>query len=241
MRTTTSRRRRAAWGLAAVGVAAAGLYGLGPIGATASSHREAPLIAADPAVDNTDVYAFVSPDKPGHRHAVGELDPVRGAQRRPELLPVRHRRPVRHLHRQRRRRRADVTMRFTFKNIDKRGRNTFLYNNGPVTSLTTRTCCSARPSRWRRRSTAQRWTPRDQGRSRGAVPGRPGVDAELPDAARPGDHQLPTAGSSSPARPTTRSSSTCGSSTCSTAATSVRSARTRSRATTSTPSRCRCR
>ena len=33
-------------------------------GATASSHREAPLIADDPAADNTDVYAFVSPDKP---------------------------------------------------------------------------------------------------------------------------------------------------------------------------------
>jgi hypothetical protein len=32
--------------------------------ATASSHREAPLISADPAVDNTDVYAFVSPDDP---------------------------------------------------------------------------------------------------------------------------------------------------------------------------------
>ncbi len=63
MRTTTSRRRRAAWGLAATGVVAASLYGLGPMGATASSHREAPLIAADPAVDNTDVYAFVSPDK----------------------------------------------------------------------------------------------------------------------------------------------------------------------------------
>ena len=34
----------------------------GPTGATASSHREAPLIADDPAADNTDVYAFVSPD-----------------------------------------------------------------------------------------------------------------------------------------------------------------------------------
>ncbi len=29
-----------------------------------SSHREAPAISADPAADNTDVYAFVSPDKP---------------------------------------------------------------------------------------------------------------------------------------------------------------------------------
>jgi hypothetical protein len=33
-------------------------------GAIASSHREAPLIAGDPAADNTDLYAFVSPDDP---------------------------------------------------------------------------------------------------------------------------------------------------------------------------------
>ena len=31
-------------------------------GVFASSHREAPLIAGDPAADNTDLYAFVSPD-----------------------------------------------------------------------------------------------------------------------------------------------------------------------------------
>ena len=30
----------------------------------ASSHREAPLIASDPLADNTDLYAFVSPDNP---------------------------------------------------------------------------------------------------------------------------------------------------------------------------------
>jgi hypothetical protein len=53
-------------GAAAVSaVAAAALLGaLGPTGATASSHREAPLIGDDPAADNTDVYAFVSPDAP---------------------------------------------------------------------------------------------------------------------------------------------------------------------------------
>ena len=33
-------------------------------GLAASSHREAPLIADDPLADNTDVYAFVSPDDP---------------------------------------------------------------------------------------------------------------------------------------------------------------------------------
>jgi len=53
--------------VAASAVAAAAFVGLvGPPGATASSHREAPLIADDPAADNTDVYAFVSADKPNH-------------------------------------------------------------------------------------------------------------------------------------------------------------------------------
>jgi hypothetical protein len=50
--------------LAAVAAAVVAVLGTGPSGATASSHREAPLIADDPAADNTDVYAFVSPDAP---------------------------------------------------------------------------------------------------------------------------------------------------------------------------------
>lgn len=51
--------------LAGGGVAAmlvAGTAGLGPVTSGASSHREAPLIGGDPRADNTDVYAFVSPD-----------------------------------------------------------------------------------------------------------------------------------------------------------------------------------
>src|SRR6476660_3010608 len=32
--------------------------------ALASSHREPPLISQDPLADNTDLYAFVSPDRP---------------------------------------------------------------------------------------------------------------------------------------------------------------------------------
>ena len=52
-------------GAVAAAVAAAAFVGaVGPSGATASSHREAPLISDDPAADNTDVYAFVSPDAP---------------------------------------------------------------------------------------------------------------------------------------------------------------------------------
>jgi len=35
-----------------------------PAAAQASSHREAPLISEDPSADNTDTYAFRSPDRP---------------------------------------------------------------------------------------------------------------------------------------------------------------------------------
>jgi Domain of unknown function (DUF4331) len=38
--------------------------GTTPEDSAASSHREAPLISEDPAADNTDLYAFRSPDKP---------------------------------------------------------------------------------------------------------------------------------------------------------------------------------
>ena len=55
--------------VAAVGLLAAtavvGAATLGPGDGTASSHREAPLIAEDPSADLTDLYAFRSPDKPG--------------------------------------------------------------------------------------------------------------------------------------------------------------------------------
>ena len=47
---------------AAVVVAVAG--GPAPQAGNASSHREAPLISEDPSADNTDLYAFRSPDKP---------------------------------------------------------------------------------------------------------------------------------------------------------------------------------
>src|SRR4051794_31276912 len=38
------------------------VYGSGPNRASASSHAEAPLIGQDPRADNTDLYAFVSPE-----------------------------------------------------------------------------------------------------------------------------------------------------------------------------------
>jgi hypothetical protein len=45
-------------------VTAALLRGPAPEAARTSSHREAPLISDDPSADNTDLYAFRSPDKP---------------------------------------------------------------------------------------------------------------------------------------------------------------------------------
>lgn len=51
--------------VAVAGAIAAGLaLTSGPDSSTAASHREAPLISQDPTADVTDLYAFVSPDKP---------------------------------------------------------------------------------------------------------------------------------------------------------------------------------
>ena len=52
--------------LAAAGVTLLTLFAgrLAPSSSNASSHREAPLISEDPTADNTDLYAFRSPDKP---------------------------------------------------------------------------------------------------------------------------------------------------------------------------------
>jgi len=53
-------------GVAAVAALGAALASRGgsPSAAKASSHREAPLISEDPSADNTDTYAFRSPDRP---------------------------------------------------------------------------------------------------------------------------------------------------------------------------------
>jgi len=50
--------------LVTLALVAAVVRGSGPSTAGASSHREAPLISEDPSADNTDLYAFRSPDKP---------------------------------------------------------------------------------------------------------------------------------------------------------------------------------
>src|SRR5262249_33646943 len=47
-------------------------------GEAMSSHREAPEISKDPVADNTDVYAFVSPDKPDTVTLIANYIPLEG-------------------------------------------------------------------------------------------------------------------------------------------------------------------
>ena len=113
-------------------VAAAALVGaVGPQSATASSHREAPLIADDPAADNTDVYAFVSPDKPNTVTIIANYIPFEDPAGGPNYY------------------RFDPTVLYSL-NVDNNGDanpdvayrfrfstqlanpNTFLYNTGPI-------------------------------------------------------------------------------------------------------------
>jgi hypothetical protein len=50
--------------------------GTSPEDSAASSHREAPLISEDPTVDNTDLYAFRSPDKPNTLTIISNFIPA---------------------------------------------------------------------------------------------------------------------------------------------------------------------
>ena len=128
------RRRTAVVALTAAVLAVAG-YGLGPSNATASSHREAPLIAADPAVDNTDLYAFVSPDAPDMVTFVMDWIPFEEPNGGPNFFPfATDAAYLLHVDNDGDAK-EDAVFRWTFQNIDKRGNNTFLYNKGPVNSI----------------------------------------------------------------------------------------------------------
>ncbi|MGH7453338.1 MAG: DUF4331 family protein, partial [bacterium] len=53
----------------------------------ASSHREAPLIANDPLADPTDVYAFVSPDRPNYVTIIACYIPMMLPEGGPNYFP----------------------------------------------------------------------------------------------------------------------------------------------------------
>ncbi|HTJ32966.1 MAG TPA: DUF4331 domain-containing protein, partial [Dactylosporangium sp.] len=122
-------------GAATVVAAGVALAGLGPVTSAASSHREAPLIAADPAADNTDLYAFVSPERPGYVTFIANWQPFEEPNGGPNFYPFATDAVYSNNVDSDGDAKPDAVFRWTFSNVDKRGNNTFLYANGPVTSL----------------------------------------------------------------------------------------------------------
>src|SRR5690349_11264992 len=100
-----------------------------------SSHREAPEIAKDPVADSTDVYAFVSPDAPDTVTLIVNYVPFENPDGGPNFyefgndvlyeINIDNNGDAR----------ADVTYQFQFTTRITNP-NTFLYNTGPITSLT---------------------------------------------------------------------------------------------------------
>ena len=131
------RRGFALFGLlAAVAIAAvaAMLTGHGPSSARASSHSEAPLISQDPRADNTDLYAFVSPNDTNKVDDRCQLHPARSSGRGPNFpsfdddvlyeIKIDNNGDGK----------DDIGYQFRFTTAT-RNPNTFLYNTGPIRSL----------------------------------------------------------------------------------------------------------
>jgi hypothetical protein len=123
-----------------VGIAGALLIAATSVtGVLASSHREAPLIAGDPAADNTDLYAFVSPDAPNSLTIIANYVPLEEPAGGPNFFAfdpaVRYEINVDNNGNGK----ADVRYQFRFKThrkaVNFAGIPTFLYNDGPITSL----------------------------------------------------------------------------------------------------------
>jgi len=113
---------------------AGSLASLGPVVSNASSHREAPLVAADPQVDVTDLYAFRSPDKPSSITLISSWIPFEEPAGGPNFyLWAEHTNYDINVdnngdaH-------PDVIYRWTFTTHYRDGSGQFLYNTGQVTS-----------------------------------------------------------------------------------------------------------
>ena len=109
--------------------------GSAPTRVVASSHREAPLIASEPDADNTDTFAFISPDRPDSVTLIANYIPLE----HPEGGPNYHKFSESVLYEINVDNvgdgKAHLTYQFRFQTTT-RNPNTFLYNTGQVTSLT---------------------------------------------------------------------------------------------------------
>ncbi|GAA2677943.1 DUF4331 domain-containing protein [Streptomyces aculeolatus] len=108
---------------------------LAPGTGAASSHREAPLIAGDPRADNTDVYAFTSPDRDDTVTLAANWIPFEEPNGGPNFYAfaddARYHIKIDNTGDGR----ADITYTWRFRNLIRDAENQFLYNTGPVTSF----------------------------------------------------------------------------------------------------------
>ncbi len=99
-----------------------------------SSHREAPEISKDPVADSTDVYAFVSPDKPGTVTLIANYIPLQGPAGGPNFYEFGDD-VLYEIHIDNNGDgQADISYQFRF-HTTVRDPDTFLYNTGPIESL----------------------------------------------------------------------------------------------------------
>ncbi|MGH3326340.1 MAG: DUF4331 domain-containing protein [Streptomycetales bacterium] len=128
--------RTAVAAFAASGLAFSGSVALLGAGTSnASSHREAPLILNDPQADNTDLYTFVSPNKPDTVTMIANWVPFEEPAGGPNFYPFSDSARYNIKIDNDGDAEPDITYRWVFQTQDDRGIDTFLYNNGPVTSL----------------------------------------------------------------------------------------------------------
>jgi Domain of unknown function (DUF4331) len=100
----------------------------------ASSHREAPLISQDPLADNTDLYAFVSPDRPDTVTILANYIPLEQPAGGPNF-PAFDDTVLYEIHIENDGDGVeDLTYQFRFRTVT-RNADTFLYNTGPIASL----------------------------------------------------------------------------------------------------------
>src|SRR5205823_5347927 len=109
--------------------------GLGVAPTFASSHREAPLAGSDPQIDATDLYAFVSPDAPDTVTLISNWIPFESPAGGPNFYPWAENTKYDVNIDINGDTKADITYRWTFTTHYK-SKDTFLYNTGPVNSLT---------------------------------------------------------------------------------------------------------
>src|SRR6476661_5735841 len=100
-----------------------------------SSHREAPEVSKDPVADNTDVYAFVSPDRPDTVTLIANFIPLQKPDGGPNFYEFGD--DVLYEIHISNRGRAESDLRYQFR-FHTRIRNdkTFLYNTGPIGHVT---------------------------------------------------------------------------------------------------------